>query len=166
MKKAVIIILSLLAILDAAFIYYNSSQTSTVSRKVSKEISSQIVEITDKNFEQKEYDEKVSSLVKTNIELRKYAHLAEFASLAFLLCLIGLIAPVKLKSMILFMFVAYVSSVVYGFIDELHKLFVDGRTFQWNDITVDIYGCTIGMILAVLVYSVYLIIKRNKKGVA
>ena len=166
MKKAVIIILSVLALLNALFIYHNSSQTRVDSRKISKGLSSQIVEITDKSYADKEYAQQMKTVYKTETQLRRYAHVIEFATLAFLLCLIGLIAPTRAGWMTLFTAVAYLVSIGYGFLDEWHQIFVDGRAFSRNDIVSDTFGCTIGMILAVLVYSVYLIIKRNKKGVA
>jgi VanZ family protein len=86
----------------------------------------------------------------------KFYHLGAYTVLSFLLSL-TLIFQRKSK----FLFekagvAAIVISSVYGALDEIHQLFVPGRSAEILDWTADLIGACIG------VYIIYLMIKRFK----
>ncbi len=170
MKKIVVIILSVLAVMNAVFIFYNSSQTNEKSLKISKDISEYIVEKTDSDYAEKDQREQWRTLNKTNAQIRSYAHTLEFLSLAFLLALIALIAPTKRMNMTVWTLSVFPACVAYAFLDEWHQTFVDGRNFQWQDIVHDIQGSAVGIIVAVALYGLFFALKnyimKKKRGVA
>lgn len=82
--------------------------------------------------------QRIQSLQKA---VRTLAHLAEFALLGALTCALLLTFSDRLR---LSAFGLPGCALVAAF-DELHQLFVPGRTFQWEDIVIDTLGAAIGI---------------------
>ena len=78
-----------------------------------------------------------------SILIRKMAHFIEYAILSFLikLCL----DDFKLKNVFI---IALILSFSYAFFDEVHQLFIAGRSFGYMDIMIDTMGALSGIWLA------------------
>lgn len=46
------------------------------------------------------------------------------------------------------------ASVLYGLSDELHQMFVPGRSAAWDDVVADLYGALIGAALVGILYII------------
>ena len=80
-------------------------------------------------------------------------------SIFFLFCLFLMIALVKGKNTT-FLVLAILIAILYGVSDELHQLFVPGRSASVYDIVVD----TFGIFYATLIYSISIQYRKNGKN--
>lgn len=126
-------------ILWIGVIWCFSMQNSTASSGVSNGILRKILHL---------FQVTVDSSRELELELilRKTAHMAEFAILAILSASAfqstGGMHPV---------YKAHAACIAVAIIDEVHQLFVPGRTGLVNDVVIDIIGACAGLFLFVLV---------------
>lgn len=89
---------------------------------------------------------------KNDDKLRFFAHMGEFMTLgalsAFLLYSFKKGGLPVLSSTLL----AAVFGMLYALSDEVHQIFVDGRSFEWCDVGIDSLGCVIGIAAALTIY--------------
>ena len=86
-----------------------------------------------------------------NFSIRKLAHIAEYFILSFLT--ISLLKEYTKNERII-IFSTIIFCFLYACSDELHQLFIAGRTSKFGDVIID----TIGSIINIIIYKV------NKKG--
>ena len=88
--------------------------------------------------------------------VRKCAHFTEFAILGFnlRLCLESWLGNRRKISLS-----AWITGTGYAVLDEIHQLWVDGRSGQWRDMLIDSAGVLAGVLLAV--FLVKMIQKRT-----
>ena len=94
--------------------------------------------------------------------LRTFAHCLEFMGLSVLIFNATYVTwETKLTPVI-----AFVGTVLYAIIDEIHQIFVPERAFQITDILVDSTGALIGVIASLIILRIILYIKKrgNKNG--
>lgn len=78
-------------------------------------------------------------------QLGQFSHVFVYAVLAFLLARALVHMPGKGTDPV--SLPAWGMAVVYAFSDEIHQLFVAGRTFQMADLALDALGALVGMLL-------------------
>lgn len=156
--KTVLVIQILLAValvLNLSFVWYNSSKVSKESDKTSKILAEDIAQKTVRDYNKLPKPAKKRHIDKWNVIVRSLGHFLEFVPLGFiyLLFLISLfVLKGKSFTIIILKYLAMVIflSMLTALGDEIHQLFVKGRTFQWQDILVDtigsLCGCLIGFI--------------------
>lgn len=90
------------------------------------------------------------------LDIRKYAHMAEFAALAVSSCLFFReLLPAHMPK---YAFpLCLVFCFLYACSDEFHQTFVPGRAGQFSDVLVDMAGVTAGLLFTLLV-------TRRRKG--
>lgn len=87
----------------------------------------------------------------SGFDLRKYAHMAEYALLAF--SSVNFFAELILDLRILpirSVFCSLMLSFLYACSDEFHQTFVPGRAGQFTDVLIDMAGALIGITVFVL----------------
>lgn len=154
MKRAYIfnIILVLLSMLTIfLFSHENSNNSTNTSKKVVKEVVSFVMK------DDTETMEKLETTLDDNIIIvRKCAHMAEFFILGFLL--INVLKDYKKLSFgIIWLCIAF--CLLYACTDELHQLFISGRSAKALDIAIDTFGASLGIFTYYLIYRKY----TNKK---
>lgn len=140
----------LLVIIWSLFIFTNSNQNGESSTGNSNKLISKVVSILT-NVEEgtKEMDEIVE---KFNLPVRKTAHFIEYFLLAVFVVYALLILNVPS-----YLIIAIIYSVLFAISDEVHQLFIDGRSGQLSDVLLDSSGALIG------VYITNLLIVKKKK---
>ena len=93
-----------------------------------------------------------STDVNLHLLVRKGAHFTEFAILGFLLFLALYFTRKKLLSSSA---IALITGVVYGTFDELHQLYIPGRSCQITDVLIDASG----VLVAILLCSGYVMLR-------
>ena len=84
--------------------------------------------------------------------LRKYGHFIEFFVLEILLLsMFSCFRRVDFKIYI----ISLIFCLLYAFSDEIHQLYVIGRSAQVMDVCIDFCGSIIGSILFIMVYYIY-----------
>ena len=151
MKK---IVLAILVILWMIIIFLFSNMNSEISNSSSKSLINdtivQTIEIAESTgiIDKKPTEDEITSLVKDlNLPLRKCAHSTVYFVLAVLLILtLKEIFKDKKKVIIL----TLVISFIYACTDEIHQLFIFGRTGCFTDVLIDM----IGVIISCLIYFI------------
>lgn len=138
MKK---IISYILLIIWLFIIYYFSNQTGDISGDISSGIIYKTIEFVYNLFSIDTSNLKEFVLIIHN-PLRELMHLLEYLILSLLI--VNLLKQYGIKNVIL---ASIMLCFIYSVSDEIHQLFVPGRTFQYLDIFMDVIGAVIGAIL-------------------
>ncbi len=139
-RKFYIIVSALLVTAVAVIIFYLSAQTAEESSSTSDSLIGMIFDLIGKAFS--------SDFIRT------LAHFCEFAGFGFLVHNLTFAITDKLNPLL-----SVLLSFGYAITDEIHQIFVPGRSFQLTDLAVD-FG---GIVLGVAVFCVINIIIRHKK---
>ena len=138
------------------FIFGSSKDTGEESSSLSLTITQKIVDIIEynKDITKEEYDALVEKL---HTPVRKAAHMAEYAILAVLICIpvlinmnIGNIRMISLKQIL---FIVVIICMLYAATDEIHQLFVSGRTGKAADVLIDTIGAFCGTLVFLCIYK-------------
>ena len=94
----------------------------------------------------------ISNIDVVSLIIRKLAHFTEYLILGILVC--NMIRCYDKKY-----YLAIIICIIYAVSDEVHQVFVPGRSPQIYDILIDVFGCLSGIIL----FNMFIKIKKNKK---
>ena len=94
----------------------------------------------------------------TEFFIRKLAHMSEYAVLGFLSCFAFAYTFKKAKRF----YFGILFTLLYAIGDEIHQLFVPGRSGQVRDVFIDMAGALLGVLLLGLCYLIYKKIKGKK----
>ena len=138
MKK---IMLWILVISCMGVIFYFSSENAEKSTENSRSIitNTKIIENKASNETEKEL-----IIQKADIELRIFAHAFEYFTLSILVCFLIKEYNTNIKSILL---ISFLICFIYSCSDEIHQLYVIGRSCEFSDIIVDNMGTIFGELL-------------------
>ena len=153
MKKT---IFAVLLVLWMGFIFSmsceNAEESSNTSGQTIKVVLSTVPE-----FEKQPEEVKVNIIEELQFIVRKSAHFIGYMILGILASgLILYYGNINKKYLL-----AFLICVIYAISDEIHQLFVPGRSGQVRDVLIDSAGSLLGIILVMA--FVKLLIKFNKK---
>lgn len=94
-----------------------------------------------------------------NFIIRKWAHFGIYMGLGILSMGVFTYAFNFYKAFI----ITFYCGVLFAFTDEIHQLFVDGRTAQIGDLGIDVLGLVTGMTLCLFIYIIVKLILRISK---
>ena len=132
----------LLLIIWASLIFYFSHQVGDTSQQLSDEILGKSF-FSFLNLENLKYDE---FIIKYAYLFRKLAHLFEYFVLGILVY-INLDEYIDNKATIL----SIIICLLYAISDEIHQLFIIGRSFGIKDIIIDLFGSLLGINLCLVI---------------
>ena len=142
----------ILVLLCMGFIFMFSNDSADASDKKSNGIIVRFSEfLAGHNLNEKEKAEKIDKYV---VIVRKGAHFSIYCLLGFLM--ISLIKEYKIVNWKT-MFLAFFLSFLYACSDEIHQLFIPGRSGNIIDVGID----SIGSYFGVLLYDFYYQIRRK-----
>ncbi|MFI3177754.1 MAG: VanZ family protein [Eubacteriales bacterium] len=107
--------------------------------------------------------ESVTSAALETMEwvVRKLAHVTEYALLSITICYAyGGMRKAASVGMLQVVGVAILLSGLYAVTDEVHQLFIDGRSGQVRDVVIDTVGATLGGIFYFIVVKLHTIIAK------
>lgn len=135
------ILLWLLVIVWMCLIFYFSSENSTESTNKSRGIinSTNIVEKYESTNEGKE-----RLLEALDVYFRKFAHGSVYLVLAVLVCFLIKDYTLDIKKILL---ISFIVCFIYSCSDEIHQLYVPGRSGEIRDIIIDNIGSIIGLLI-------------------
>lgn len=146
-----------LSFLVMTIIFAFSHQTADTSALLSDGLSDAILD----NLESDDSDNRALHFVILRIIIRKFAHLFLFTSLGTLLT--GAAINFKAKKPFIKYLVVLLAGLVYGAIDEIHQIFVDGRSSEFVDVILDFSGVLFGVVFAMIFYKIFQIIAKKRK---
>lgn len=138
-------------------IFSFSSANSTQSNDTSTKLTNVVVKVAKKTVAQKS-DEKTLFSICHKI-VRKLAHFTEYMTLAFFVAALCRSYNLKLKLSLL---ISAGYSLIFAASDEIHQLFVDGRSGQVTDVMIDFSGALQGTLIFILCHFIY--VKYIKKS--
>lgn len=142
-------IFTILVALWMGLIFWFSAQPAVESAKMSHSVGRIVGEVLVPDFGSLSKQEQEKIAEKIDYPIRKAAHAMEYAVLGGLLVLMyGSYGIIGKKGM------AYgiLTGVAYAMTDEIHQLFVAGRSCQVTDVLIDSTGVIFGSIIGVLIY--------------
>lgn len=147
------IILVLLIITNVWVIWYNSAKVAADSDKTSKKVATDVAEVVVENYSKLEKKVQKQHVGRINNTIRSLGHFAEFVPLGLLFFFLAesiysLSGKKRLRRMLFCTVFAVLLSMICATGDEIHQLFVKGRTFQAVDILCDSLGALCGCALA------------------
>lgn len=151
------------AIWMMVIIFGFSGENATASSGLSTKVSTKIVEIGETlSGAQLSPDAKMNVIEKIHVMVRKTAHFTEYAILAMLLLLPGYLSWQKRGNRLYVQ--TEVICVLYAVTDEIHQLFISGRSCRVTDMLIDSAGAATGIIgILILVKLAKYLNNRNKK---
>ena len=140
MKK---IIIWILVLAWMGVIFYFSSMDSTTSTNKSRGIitSTKIIE---KYESDKTPEESEELLESTDVVFRKIAHACEFLVLGILVCFLIKEYTLDIKKILI---IAAIICFLYACSDEIHQIYVPGRSCEIRDIIIDNKGALVGYVI-------------------
>lgn len=156
--RVICIIISILVMIA---IFCFSAEEASKSAQTSSKFISSVAKTFSKDFNSLSDDEQETIISKYQFLARKFAHFSLFALLGFFVFL-SVITYDKIKFKVKLIFSILISAV-YAASDEVHQLFVKGRSCELRDFFVDIVGSFLGIIIALAAFVLFSKIKGRKE---
>lgn len=150
------IIYTLLTVVWMAVIFGLSNDPAEESGKKSLAVGKFICSITVKGYHDMTVSQQEELAEKIEHPIRKCGHMTEFAILGVLLLLT--LSAYTYSSWR--WAAAFIGGVVYAASDEIHQLFIPGRSGQITDVLIDSAGLLIGILF---IYLMNYCLKQRKK---
>ena len=154
-QRAIRAICLLFTVLWMLLIFYMSSKTADVSSDMSSGICYRLCSLFVKDFEVLGEAEKIAMVESMQFWVRKTAHCFEYTVLGFLLSS----TLQSFGASHRFLFSALIG-ICYSISDEVHQLFVPGRSGELRDVAIDSAGIILGC--CVFVVFIKIISSRRK----
>ena len=146
-----------LSLLIMVFIFSMSAQDAETSSNTSGGHIESVIRFFDKGFAELSQIEQEEYVGKFQFIVRKLAHFSVYLALGFTLSA-GMQTFVKLRVFVRTLF-AFIIGVLYAILDEIHQIFVPGRSCELRDMLIDSTGILIG---SLFIMALFLLIKRIK----
>lgn len=152
MKLNIIRSIIILLLFGTFFLIFDfSSQDAEESSGISKKVSEVIVNIFNKNASQEEKTQIINNMQHI---VRKLAHFSIYTVIGFLLMLLILTYKIPIEKRVI---ISFVIGFIYACSDEIHQLFVAGRSGEIRDVLIDTSGVFIGICIC---YSLWKLLKQ------
>lgn len=139
-----------------SIIFIFSNQKSDESTKESSRVIDLIITITEKISNKKIDDTKRNEIYEyLSYPVRKIAHVTVYLILGILTSSLVLLYKIDIKEIII---ISILICALYASSDEIHQIFVSGRSGKVIDVLLDTCGSTLGILLTYLVFS------KNRKN--
>lgn len=154
-------VLIVLAIIWMGVIFMFSAQVSDESKSSSNKVTSAVVNTVISIKKENISEEKRQKIIedKTFI-VRKTAHFTEYFILGLILILY---LQTKEKLTTKYIILAIIFCVLYATSDEIHQLFVDGRSCKIMDILIDTCGSSLAILGFTSIYKITTNLKKQKE---
>ncbi|MBR4909734.1 MAG: VanZ family protein [Clostridia bacterium] len=157
MKKKILRYVSLcLLLIWMSIIFFFSSQPAAASNNTSGGIVEKVAAAVYPSYDKLNDAQKASVISNMSGAVRKSAHFFEYAVLGALIYIF--VSTFKGLSGTYHLIISLVSGLLYAISDEVHQLFVEGRSCGFTDVMIDFAGVLIAAVVC------YLISLRRSKG--
>jgi glycosyltransferase involved in cell wall biosynthesis/VanZ family protein len=159
MQKRKIIFL-ILIILNCITIFYFSNQVADTSSNTSGRVVNFISQIipTIKNMPEAEKEVFKSEVMQPVV--RKLAHFSIYTLLGFFTMNFTITYTGTIKRKIKY---SWIFGILYAITDEIHQLFIQGRSCEFRDVCIDSLGVLTGILIVVILINIWnKLIKKNK----
>lgn len=145
-------IITALTVLWMILIFWFSSKPADESTDMSMNVGKAVACILVPGFDEWPEEQQAQVASKIDHPIRKLAHATEYAVLSMLLT--GMWGSYGLQGRRQFM-TSWVSTAIYASTDEIHQLFVPGRSGQVTDVLIDSAGALIGILMVWMIARLF-----------
>lgn len=162
MKRKIVVRIILFVLISALMtvIFIFSHQPAEVSSQVSGGLIYRVLNFIMSGFDSLTDEQRAQTVESLQFVVRKCAHAFSYATMGGML--MGLMLTYDFKKAMSGKLIAFGVAVLYAITDEVHQLFVAGRSGQVSDVFLDSAGAICG-ILIVLVCAYFVRKRRLKK---
>lgn len=154
------IVFTTVVVLWMCAIFWFSAQPAEESTQMSLGVGYEVGKLFVPGFSQWSAKEQKAFAEKVDYPVRKCAHASEYMILCFLLYFAVSSYPVnRKKSMLL----ALLLTVFYAMTDEVHQLFVPGRSGRITDVAIDTAGALVSVVLLLSFHALRHKLKQAKQ---
>ena len=137
----------ILVIIWILIIFLFSGEKAKRSNYTSDKVIIEFIKVKDKLMRSNTNQQELRRIIKENrIYVRKTAHMCEYFILAILV--FNFIKYLVIKKIY---FISFIVCLILSVFDEIHQLFVPGRTGRLFDVGVDSIGIILGILLCYLI---------------
>lgn len=154
------IILVILILLDFIIIFNFSNQNGLESSMVSRKVTIFILNIFGDYDDTLLTEEEEVIVENTESVIRKVAHFSIYTILGVLLMSLTETYEISNKKRIL---ISLLIGIFYAALDEIHQIFIPGRTALFTDVLIDTLGVLVGMLIVFILFKL-MKRKREKKA--
>lgn len=159
------ILVVLLMLANLTFVWFNSAQTADDSTEISRSVTRSVAPHVIDGYNKLSDKEKEAKVKELNPKMRCIAHSLEYVPLGILLFLLMLSVfetgkKLKTENSVALLLLSLLLAFLFALTDEIHQIFVDGRSFEMKDIGLDMLGMAVGYVLAVLSFKVYKLCRK------
>ena len=130
-------------------IFKFSNEPAEVSGNTSLNVTRVIVELVE-NKETPE-EQRIEKINQLDPIIRKIAHFALFAIGGFIIMLFINTYDTKQNKKII---ISVIIGIIYACTDEIHQIFIPGRSGQITDVIIDSFGIIVGTYISLLIINV------------
>ena len=141
-----------LSVAIMVYIFSMSCQTAAVSNQSSGKVIRTIAKIIIEDFESKPIEYQINFISSLQFFVRKSAHFLIYFMLGVSFC--GFALTFDKMTVLFKSFLSFGFSVLYAVGDEIHQLFVSGRSGQISDVILDACGIICGVLFINLAFFV------------
>ena len=153
MKIAVRVLSIFFILVITCSIFGFSSQDANKSSSVSGRVAKSLIEIQPKK-------EKDSLIEKYQHPVRKFAHFTIYTLLGMSIAMCMCTYDMNNKKRIL---ITIIAGALYAISDEIHQMFIPGRSGQVTDVLLDTFGVVIGSLIVIGIVRVVNVKIRHLK---
>lgn len=173
MKRWIPLIISVVAVLAMfVFIFWMSAKPADESDSLSLGLIGRFIGFIVPGYGQMPFDEQMYWQHALNTPIRKLAHFTEYAVLGMLMLnavmqverVSGRSKPNGSTGSRRAAAIAWVLCTIYAITDEIHQLYVPGRTGKPLDVLIDSSGVLAGVLLAALAFHIVRKRRQRKRG--
>lgn len=155
MKKVICWIPTILCML---LIFLFSNEPANVSNITSGGVCETILKIFYKGFDDLSLNEQYNLIESIQFYVRKMAHFSIYATLGVCTSIAMIFQSLKFKNKLI---ISLGMCLLYAISDEIHQLFVEGRSCQFRDVCIDFCGSIVGTIIFYGIIKFISMIKKN-----
>lgn len=156
------VVLAILVGAALLFIFMNSAEPADESAATSRNFGRFVLTLFMRGFSEFSEAEMAHEIAVHDHLIRKLAHMTEYAGLSFLVSLLLLQFTGMDRTLLRALVLSVVLCAAYAMTDEVHQLFVAGRSASLVDVLIDTGGAAVGALLAMAAHMIYTkIVKRR-----
>lgn len=152
----------ILIIINCITIFHFSNQVADTSSASSGRVVSLVMKVLPqfKNIEEHQKEHIANEVLQPIV--RKLAHFSIYTLLGFLTINFALTyKQEKYKSILC----SWIFGSVYAISDEIHQLFILGRSCEFRDVCIDSLGVLTGIAIMIIIIKIFDILKHKIKGI-
>ena len=135
-----------------------SAKPANESAELSLSVDMRLCKLFRWDFDKLSEEEQLKAAAEIDHFVRKSAHFLEFAALGALFCADFLLFELKWYKCFMF---AFLSGAAAAASDEIHQIFVPGRSCEITDILLDSSGVLSGCLFSILIFFIITSIKKT-----